>query len=147
MAIDNLEKMATVRRIKVEFEPQPAIPPVLGDGEQLLEAVQHLLHNAIKFNKIGGLVQISSGVEGAYLVLKFVDTGVGMSDEHLATLWDSLATFNQSGKGRGTGLSLALTRFIVLAHGGEIKVETKYGSGSVFAIYLPSFLHQSNDPN
>jgi signal transduction histidine kinase len=143
-AITNLEKMTNVRRIKVEFEPQPAIPPVLGDGEQLLEAIHHLLHNAIKFNKIGGIVQISSGVEGSQLVLKISDTGVGMSEERQATLWNSLSTFNLGGKGRGTGFSLALTRFIVLAHGGEIEVQTKYGSGSVFILYLPPYLHETN---
>lgn len=143
-AVQQLEKMATARRVKIEFEPLAAVPRVLGDREQLLEAVQHLLHNAVKFNKIGGVVQINCMIEGGEIAIKIADTGVGMSDERLETLWDSLTTLNKSnrtqGTGRGTGLGLALTRFIVAAHGGEIKVQTKYGSGSVFTLLLPPIL-------
>ena len=136
-AVHQLEKMATARRVTIEFEPDPTLPTVLGDHEQLQEAVQHLLHNAIKFNKIGGVVQLSGAVDNGELLFKVVDTGVGIPDERLKTLWSGLTTIGKNGNGRSNGLGLSLANFIVSAHGGHIKVQSTYGSGTVFALVLP----------
>lgn len=136
-AIRNLRTMAEARRVKVEFNPDRTLPAVLGDEEQLLEAVQHLLHNAIKFNKIGGVVQLDCGIDGGNLYLRVVDTGVGIPDERLDQIWTGFKGLSRNGSSRGAGLGLALTRFIVLAHGGSVKAQSKYGSGSVFSIHLP----------
>ncbi|HEX6384244.1 MAG TPA: HAMP domain-containing sensor histidine kinase, partial [Anaerolineae bacterium] len=136
-AIRNLRTMAEARRVKVEFSPDRTLPAVLGDEQQLLEAVQHLLHNAIKFNKIGGIVQIDCGVDGDDMYLRVVDTGVGIPDERLDQIWTGFKGLSRNGSKRGSGLGLALTRFIVSAHGGYVKAESKYGSGSVFSIHLP----------
>jgi signal transduction histidine kinase len=50
-----------------------------------------------------------------------------------------LAKLKANGNGRSTGMGLALVRFIVLAHGGRVEAQSKYGAGSVFTIYLPLF--------
>ncbi|MEM7331714.1 MAG: HAMP domain-containing sensor histidine kinase [Chloroflexota bacterium] len=142
--IHQLSKMASARRVRVDFEPDPTLPPVLGDHEQLLEAVQHLLHNAIKFNKIGGVVQVSGTVENGEFVLKVVDTGVGIPEDRLQSLWSGLATVSKNGSSRSGGMGLSLTNFIVSAHGGQIKVQSKYGSGTVFALILPLLDEEPN---
>ena len=136
-AMRKLRVMADARRVKIEFNVQTALPAVCGDAAQLQEAIQHLLHNAIKFNKIGGAVQMDCGVEGSHLYLRVIDTGVGIPEDRLANIWSGLAHTQKNGYGRGTGLGLALTRFIVAAHGGHVEAQSRYGSGSVFAIYLP----------
>ena len=136
-AIRNLRTMAEARRVKVEFNPDRTLPAVLGDEGQLLEAVQHLLHNAIKFNKIGGVVQLDCGIDGGNLYLHIVDTGVGIPDERLSKIWTGFRGLSQNGSNRGAGLGLALTRFIISAHGGSVQAQSKYGSGSVFSIHLP----------
>ena len=136
-AIRKLTTMADARRVEIEFNAQTALPAVYGDSAQLQEAVQYLLHNAIKFNKIGGVVQIDCGVEGSDLYLRVIDTGVGIPEDRLENVWDGLSTVSKNGNRRGTGLGLPLTRFIVAAHGGHVETESKYGSGSVFAFYLP----------
>lgn len=136
-AMRGLRTMADARRVTVEFNQQTALPAVLGDAEQMQEAVQHLLHNAIKFNKIGGVVQIECGIEGSELYLRLVDTGVGIPEERLAQLWTGFQQIHKNGSSRGSGLGLALARFIVAAHGGRVDAQSKYGSGSVFSIYLP----------
>ena len=61
-AIRNLRTMAEARRVVVEFNVSTPHTTVLGDAAQLMEATQHLLHNAIKFNKIGGVVQVECGL-------------------------------------------------------------------------------------
>ena len=138
-AIRHLRTMAEARRVVVEFNASTPHTTVLGDAEQLLEAAQHLLHNAIKFNKIGGVVQVECGQAGGELFLRVVDTGVGIPPERLEEVWSGLAKLNTNGNGRSSSMGLALSRFIILAHGGRVDAQSKYGAGSVFTLYLPLF--------
>ena len=138
-AIRNLRTMAEARRVVVEFNASTPHTTVLGDAAQLMEATQHLLHNAIKFNKIGGVVQVECGLLGSELFLRVVDTGVGIPPERLETVWSGLAKLKANGNGRSAGMGLALARFIVLAHGGRVDAQSKYGAGSVFTLFLPLF--------
>ncbi|WP_420641063.1 GAF domain-containing sensor histidine kinase [Candidatus Leptofilum sp.] len=135
--IRNLRTMAEARRVVVEFNATTPYTTVLGDEDQLLEAAQHVLHNAIKFNKIGGVVQVECGLAGNDLYLRMVDTGVGIPPERLEDIWSGLAKLKANGNGRSAGMGLALTKFIVMAHGGRVDAQSKYGAGSVFTIYLP----------
>ncbi|MCB8949153.1 MAG: hypothetical protein H6653_14160 [Ardenticatenaceae bacterium] len=136
-AIRNLRTMAEARRVAVEFSASTPHTTVLGDEEQLLEAAHHLLHNAIKFNKIGGVVQVECGLAGSELFLRVVDTGVGIPPERLEDIWLGLAKLKANGNGRSAGMGLALARFIVMAHGGRVEAQSKYGAGSVFTLFLP----------
>ncbi|MFQ5434870.1 MAG: ATP-binding protein, partial [Anaerolineae bacterium] len=134
-AIRNLRTMAEARRVRVDFNTIPALPAVLGDENQLREAVQHLLHNAIKFNRIGGKVTVNCGVYGDHICVQVTDNGVGLPEERAATLWDEI---NQpQSRALGAGLGLPLTHFIASAHGGHVEVESVYGSGSTFSLHLP----------
>jgi signal transduction histidine kinase len=136
-AIRNLRTMAEARRVVVEFNSSTSHTTLLGDSEQLQEAAQHLLHNAIKFNKIGGVVQLECGLAGSELFLRVVDTGVGIPPERLDDVWAGLSRLKGNGNGRSAGMGLSLTRFIVLAHGGRVEAQSKYGAGSVFITYFP----------
>ncbi len=136
-----LQTMAEARQVHVEFDTHGQMPPILGDQQQLTEAVQHLLHNAIKFNRVGGVVNITCGTEGGDVYLRIIDQGVGMPEEQLGELWTefpALQTTANNGNGkRPARLGLTLTHFIVRAHGGRVEAESKYGSGSVFTLFLP----------
>ena len=147
-AIRNLRTMAEARKVTVEFEPHFPGAMIIGDKVQLTEASQHLLHNAIKFNKIGGLVRVECGVTGGEVYFHVADTGVGIPDERLEGIWSGLAQFQNGQNGsrrttsKGPGLGLALTHFIISAHSGRVEAESKYGSGSRFAFYLPLVLDE-----
>jgi signal transduction histidine kinase len=136
-AIRNLHSMAEARRVKIDFHADPTLATALGDQQQLLEATQHLLHNAIKFNKIGGLVMVQCGGEGGDVYLRILDNGVGIPAERLSTIWSGFNPVGKNGHGRRAGMGLALAQFIVKAHGGRITAESKYGNGSTFTVYLP----------
>jgi len=136
--IRNLTTMAEARRVNIEYEPERNLPPVLADTQQLQEAIQNLIHNAIKFNKIGGRVCLETGIEGSDLFLKIADTGVGIPEERLSTLWSGLTALNANGGGKKRpSMGLALAHFIVAAHGGRMQVASQYGAGSTFTLYLP----------
>ena len=135
-AIQNLHTMAEARRVEVKYDPPIASPAILGDGVRLQEAIQHLLHNAIKYNKIGGEVDLDYIIDGDELCLRIRDTGVGIPEERLEKIWQGLS-YSQNGNGRNAGLGLTLVQHIVAAHGGHVEAQSSYGSGSVFSVYLP----------
>lgn len=136
-AIHNLRNMADARRVQIEFQSESNQTNILGDPQQLLEAVQHLLHNAVKFNKIGGFVEVQCGNEGAYVYLRLIDNGVGIPADRLENLWGGLNSAHKNGHNNRAGMGLTLAQFILKAHGGYIQAESKYGSGSTFTLYLP----------
>lgn len=145
-AVRNLSTMAEGRRVEVQVGVEPQMAAIQGDEQRLQEAVQHLLHNAIKFNKIGGSVEVNCGVLGGELYLHVRDDGVGIPESQLEQVWTGRAKLEGEGsKQRGPGLGLALTRFIARAHGGRVEVSSKYGSGSTFSLYLPVVDDHSRD--
>lgn len=137
-AVRNLAPMAEARRVRITVTGDSRQPSIKGDEERLIEAVQHLLHNAIKFNRIGGSVELESGMVGNELYLHIRDTGVGIPPERTNEIWSAF-TQRQNGRYRGSsdGVGLLLTRFIVGAHGGRVEMTSRYGAGSTFTIFLP----------
>jgi signal transduction histidine kinase len=138
-AIRGLKTMADARRVTITFNPEQILPPVYGSPDQLQEAAKYIIHNAVKFNKIGGTVNIHTALYGGDVVLQVQDTGVGIPEERMDDLWQGLKTVHvRSASRKLPGMGLALARFIVTAHGGRITAESSYGTGSTFTIYLPA---------
>jgi signal transduction histidine kinase len=98
-----LHGMAEARRVKVDFFAEPTLPAVLGDAQQLQEALHHVMHNAIKFNKIGGLIMVQCGVEESHVFVRVLDNGVGIPQERLAQVWAGFAGLKGSSHGRFSG--------------------------------------------
>jgi len=135
--IRSLDGMAAARRVSIEYDPDTTLPPIFGDPDQIQEAFRHVIHNAIKFNKIGGGVQITSAIHGGDAVVHVSDSGVGIPPERLDNLWQGLPSIYANGSKKRPGMGLALTQFILAAHNGRITAASTYGSGSTFSLYLP----------
>lgn len=118
----------------------PADLPTLQADEALLgEAVYHLAHNAIKFTPNGGQVSLRAWADADLLHLEVKDSGVGVPADRLPTLWDSFSQMAdplQRGV-EGLGLGLALVKYVVHAHGGEVWAESEENLGSTFGFRLP----------
>ena len=137
-ALNNLSSMAEARNVRVDVDVDSHLPLVRGDQQRLTEAIQYLLHNAIKFNKIGGEVTVECGADGHEIYLHIRDSGVGIRADRLPEVWQGLAELSIAGeKGGMPRLGLVLARFIVRAHGGRVEASSEYGSGSTFSVYLP----------
>lgn len=117
-----------------------AIPPVLlVDGQRLTQVITNLLSNAFKFTPMGGEISLSIRLqarEKESIVLRFEvdDTGIGITEEQRARLFDPFEQANGSISRTfgGTGLGLTISRSIVEMMGGEIWVESEPGKGSRF---------------
>ena len=138
-SVTSLSAMAEARRVQVNTQANSHhLPQIRGDAQRLQEALQFLLHNAIKFNKIGGHVEITYGRQDDEIYVRVTDNGVGISEDRLAIIWLGLTQLNQNtSTAVGMGLGLPLARFIIEAHGGRIEAQSNYGAGSTFTIYLP----------
>jgi len=109
--------------------------------ESMLEALTNICDNASEAMPDGGTLTISaadsrreSGMRGLYAVISVSDSGVGISPEALDKVFDPFFSTKST---VGVGLSLALTRRIVVECGGEIEVQSEPGKGSTFRVFLP----------
>jgi cell cycle sensor histidine kinase DivJ len=115
------------------------LPVMNGDPRAFKQIVLNLVVNAIKFTERGGSVTVSAAVEGARLMLRVTDTGVGIAVEDLARIGDP---FFQAGKTyqrkhEGTGLGLSIVKSLVGLHNGEMNVESTVGEGTTVTVALP----------
>jgi signal transduction histidine kinase len=137
--IRHLAPMSRGRQITVTTNIDAPLPPMQADEARLREALQNLLHNAIKFNRIGGAVKVRCGMNRTELFVHVTDTGVGMPANRLANIWDGFKTDDSDKIQTG----LPLTRFIVRSHGGRVQAESQHGKGSTFSVYLPVILDET----
>jgi signal transduction histidine kinase len=103
------------------------------DPDQLRQALDNLLRNAIEAAEAGGRVLLAARRQGSALVVEVSDTGAGIAPEHLPRIFDLYFTT----KPGGTGVGLAVTQQIVSAHGGSLDVDSRPGEGTLFTLRLP----------
>ncbi len=143
---------AESKHLALRFELDPAIPPVLiGDPLRLLQVINNLVNNALKFTKRGGVdIGVSLLERTAREVLVKVcvkDTGIGISPAHRDRLFAAFqqADYSTTRKYGGTGLGLTISKRLVDLMGGEIGVESEPGNGSTFwftvGLGLPASAH------
>jgi len=107
---------------------------VMGDDSELREVLVNMVFNAIDAMPEGGTLSLTTRVVNKSVVVTVVDTGVGMYPEVRSRIFDPF--FTTKGKA-GLGLGLAVSFGIIRRHGGNIEVESEYGSGTEFRITLP----------
>jgi len=114
---------------------------VFADKNALASVLRNLLSNAIKFTPLKGEVKISAQLLGNLIWVDISDTGVGLSEEKIKTIFalaEDKTTTGTSGE-KGTGLGLLLCADYVRLNKGTIKVASKEGEGTVFSFSIPSF--------
>ncbi|MDD9877888.1 MAG: PAS-domain containing protein, partial [Magnetovibrio sp.] len=150
--LDNLATVISQRAdekdIEVLFWTDPEVPRGLtGDPLRLGQVLVNLAINAVKFTEKGEVVVRVEVVErdGDRARLRFTvrDSGIGMTDEQLAGLFQAFSQADTSTSRRygGTGLGLAICKSLVAAMGGEIDVESEVGKGSAFSFTMSCGLH------
>lgn len=144
-----LEASAERKQIKLHNLIQNKGIYVYADPVHVKQILFNLIHNAIKFTRRNGEISVSctKAAEEGKVMISVEDTGVGMTSEHLEHIFDPYVKYekamscavdaNQIKQG-GVGLGLALSKMLVEASGGEIKVSSVPNQGSIFSFTLPS---------
>lgn len=110
-------------------------------SDPLEQAIYHLLSNAFKFTPSGGSVTVELRVKNKRVLISVADTGRGIPEERLATLFDGYLHAGQMGvPPHGLGLGLPLCRRVAEGHGGMLMAESRVGEGSRFTLALPDRL-------
>lgn len=139
---ENLGDAAVAHEVTIAIEVAPALPAVQGQPEALHTMLLNLVGNAIKYTPAGGqvTVRVRPAETGEAVTLQVADTGMGIAAEELPRLFEEFfrtEAARQSGI-HGTGLGLSIVRLTAQAHGGEVRVESELGKGSIFTVRLPA---------
>ena len=105
---------------------------------QLVQVVNNLVSNAIHYNRPGGKVLVTVSCEADAAILSVSDTGHGIAPDDLPHIFERFYRVDKarSGVQGHSGLGLAITKAIIEAHGGTIKVTSEPGKGSIFTVRL-----------
>ncbi|MDI9641512.1 response regulator [Geitlerinema splendidum] len=114
------------------------VPPIYLDVERFDKVLYNLLSNAMKFTNVNGQITVILQKAGDHCLLQVQDSGIGIRADQIPHLFERFrqaeGSVNRSYE--GTGLGLALVRELVELHGGQISVESIYGEGSTFSVWL-----------
>jgi two-component system, cell cycle sensor histidine kinase PleC len=115
------------------------LPEIEADENRIKEVMLNLVSNAIKFSSEGGKITVNAQATHNEILVQIIDQGIGIPAEALPNLFQKFYQINGSDtriRG-GLGLGLYITKQIVEAHGGQIRVESKLNQGSTFSFTLP----------
>ncbi|WNW10843.1 ATP-binding protein [Pseudomonas sp. DTU_2021_1001937_2_SI_NGA_ILE_001] len=121
-----------------ELPPLPTDCGVNADRQRLTQVLLNLLSNAIKYNRPGGRVWLEVEVRGKTLAIAVNDTGQGIAEEQMDRLFKPFERLDPDPGVEGTGLGLALSKSLLLAMHGSLKVQSVVGQGSRFTLELPA---------
>lgn len=138
---DTLITWMQTKAIKIEYKVQKGIPKLKVDGNRIIQLLNNIIGNAIKFTPKGGVVTIEAKTDEIKKIVfvSITDTGIGIAKDDLDKVFDK---FQQVGERvstdiSGTGLGLAIAQEIVRMHSGKIWVESEKGQGAKFTFTLP----------
>ncbi|MBF0203330.1 MAG: PAS domain-containing protein [Desulfamplus sp.] len=128
-----------INGVKLIMELDSSLPPCHGSEDQLKQVFVNFISNATESMALtsGGVLTISTeyNLESDSVIIRFTDTGSGISQENISKLFEPFFTTKKSGKGVGLGLSVVYG--IINEHGGNIYVNSQPGNGATFKITLP----------
>lgn len=134
-AVDTLRPQIEQRGITLKVEIGPGADRLLGDEDHIIQVVDNLVRNALRFTPAQGTITVSLSATAEDVRIAVRDTGVGIPAKLLPVVFDR---FQQVHVGSGgTGLGLAIVKSLVEAHGGRVLVESQEGTGSLFTVILP----------
>jgi len=137
--------------IDVRMALDPGLAPLAGARTQLAQVVMNLVLNAMEAAD-GGQVLVETGnvhldkaldayevvPKGNYVTLSVSDSGGGISEQHLARIFEPFYTQKKMDASSGSGLGLAVVYGVVKDHGGFVNIRTETGHGTTFTVYLPA---------
>jgi two-component system phosphate regulon sensor histidine kinase PhoR len=132
-----LKPLADKQNVTLNTTLSGNLPPVIVDRDRLSQTITNLMHNAIKFNRSGGSVTITTTYDNKIIMVKVNDTGTGIPRADLPHIFERFYKADKSRTNRGSGLGLAIAKHTIEAHGGTIGAQSEEGKGSTFSFTIP----------
>jgi two-component system phosphate regulon sensor histidine kinase PhoR len=139
---DAMQPLAAEHSVVLSIDAPPGPIEMVGERDELVQLVQNLVENAIRYGASGGKVDVSLELRPAgrlRAVIRVRDYGPGIAPEHVPRLTERFYRVDAgaSREMKGTGLGLAIVKHILTRHGGQLDVASTPGSGSTFTVELP----------
>jgi len=139
-AVARVSETARTKGVKLRLK-QPASAMVDVDDEAVVTALENLMVNAVHYSPKGARVVVASQVDHAEgtVAIHVIDRGIGIAPEEQDRIFERFYRTDRARSRRagGTGLGLAIVKHTALAHGGQVSVDSRLGSGSTFSFVLP----------
>lgn len=126
------QKFTEDKHVTIETDIDPQISCIM-DMNKMKQVFMNLIMNAVDAMPDGGKIRIKGSKEGGNIVIKVSDSGTGIPEDKLESIFNPFYTT----KDTGTGLGLSITYKIIVEHGGSLKVRSKMREGTEFVIELP----------
>ncbi len=134
-SMENLRSLIREKGTKLTYDEMPV---VVGDPSQLVQLLQNLLGNAVKFSADeSSAVHVSARKGGHEWVFSVKDNGIGIQEKYFEKIFVIFQQLSKTGPFQGTGIGLAIVKKIVERHGGRVWVESEVGVGSTFYFTIP----------
>ena len=136
--VETLEESAKKHGVTISLAGEDCF--VVGNRMMIEEVIFNLCDNAIRYNKEGGSVTVSTMQTREGCVLKVADTGIGIKTEHQERIFERFYRVDKSRskKTGGTGLGLAIVKHIVARHGAKLTIDSEWGKGTTMEILFPN---------
>jgi two-component system sensor histidine kinase KdpD len=142
LALGQLRTLLEDREINVEVAPN--LPAVLVDAELAELAMRQLITNALKYSDPDSPIRVRATSEDRFVTISVKDSGAGIPEKERAHIFERYYRVSESAdRVPGTGMGLTIARDIVLAHGGNMRVESAPGQGSEFFFTLPAVVNEA----
>ena len=136
-----MSRLAAAKGLPLSVEIAPDVPEwIEGDPTRLRQVLLNLTSNAVKFTEKGGVqLTLATGAGRKRLVFEVRDSGIGIAADKLGAVFEKFVQADATTTRRfgGTGLGLAIVRDLAQLMGGDVRVASKLGEGSVFTLELP----------
>jgi signal transduction histidine kinase len=135
-AVESSRSVCAEKSIVVDAGIGPDPLPARFDPGRIVQVLDNLIHNALKFTPNGGRISVEGRRLNHIVEIRVRDTGPGLTPEELSVIFDRFRQVEKRGR-RALGLGLYISRSIVESHGGQIWAESAPGAGSTFMFTLP----------
>jgi len=135
-AVETQKSLASRTSLELRSDVAPNLPELYVDRDRILQVLENLLGNAIKFSQAGQTIVVGAKQAESDVLVWVQDQGVGIAPDALPRVFDRFWRGDVR-NGGGTGLGLAIVKGIVESHGGRVWVESTLGAGSTFYFTIP----------
>ena len=144
---DKINMYRKFKDITLVFDTNVEEKIISFDTDKIERVILNLISNAIKFNNYGGRVTVSVLDKINYIEISVEDTGIGISEDKIDTIFDSFSCVEErlTKVSEGVGIGLALCKLLVEMNGGKIKIKSELGKGSEFTIVLPNIINENEE--
>jgi two-component system, OmpR family, phosphate regulon sensor histidine kinase PhoR len=138
-ALDSVRRMADERGSELVRDLAPRLPQVAADRGQILQLLDNLVTNALRYGEPGTPVAVAARAEGPMVHLSVADHGEGIAPEHIARVTERFYRVDTSRSRSlgGTGLGLSIVKHIVERHRGRLSIDSRLGQGTTVHVLLP----------